>query len=92
MFNFYNTQGVKSKHKSFYSRTFLEDDTVFKPQLIRVIIKMTLPYGLQMFCNILSITIIAGGLFLKIPQIVSVIKAGNTEGLSLNSVILEECA
>lgn len=28
MFNFYNTQGVKSKHKSFYSRTFLEDDTV----------------------------------------------------------------
>lgn len=53
---------------------------------------MTLSYGLQMFCNILSITIIAGGLFLKIPQIVSVIKAGNTEGLSLNSVILEECA
>lgn len=27
-FTFYNTQGVKSKHKSFYSRTFLEDDTV----------------------------------------------------------------
>lgn len=53
---------------------------------------MALSYAVETFCNILSTTIIIGGLSLKIPQIIAVLKAGNTKGLSLGSVVLEECA
>ncbi|CAC5399108.1 PQLC3 [Mytilus coruscus] len=55
-------------------------------------INMTLLSGVEIFCNILSTTVIIGGLSLKIPQIVSVVKANSTRGLSFSGVILEECA
>ncbi|VDI73239.1 mannose-P-dolichol utilization defect 1 [Mytilus galloprovincialis] len=53
---------------------------------------MTLSSGVEIFCNILSTSVIIGGLSLKIPQIISVVKASSTRGLSLSGVILEECA
>ncbi|XP_063441936.1 solute carrier family 66 member 3-like [Mytilus trossulus] len=53
---------------------------------------MSLSSGVEIFCNILSTTVIIGGLSLKIPQIISVVKASSTRGLSFSGVILEECA
>ncbi|ESO92385.1 hypothetical protein LOTGIDRAFT_216891 [Lottia gigantea] len=46
---------------------------------------------LQFICNSLSIFVITVCIVIKLPQILSLIKAGSSKGLSLSSVLLEEC-
>ncbi|XP_061182638.1 solute carrier family 66 member 3-like [Saccostrea echinata] len=42
------------------------------------------------FCHFLSYSVILSSLIVKVPQIISVLNAKNTKGLSLSSVLLEE--
>lgn len=41
-------------------------------------------------CNFLSITVIALCVIMKVPQIWGAFKSGNTHGISLYSVLLEQ--
>ncbi|XP_041359466.1 solute carrier family 66 member 3-like [Gigantopelta aegis] len=46
---------------------------------------------LRYLCDFLSLTVVATCIILKVPQILSVSKAKSSKGVSLGSVLLEEC-
>ncbi|KAL4236302.1 PQ-loop repeat-containing protein 3 [Mactra antiquata] len=47
--------------------------------------------AMESLCNFLSLTVVGLCVIMKVPQIWSAFKAGNTNGISLGSVLLEQC-
>lgn len=53
-------------------------------------LKMEASAQLVFVCNFLSMTVVALCVIMKVPQIISAFRKGNTKGISLSSVLLEQ--